>query len=133
MGNFSHKVRKASGNILNYESFMGDISKDLHRYAKDAVRKAGKHVKSKLKQKSTQKFGASSNITKGIGSKFLKTTSIVGVGPPAHAAHLIEFGTDDRFQKSGHPTGHIAPDPFVFPTYAEESPAVVAILSKEWF
>lgn len=131
--NFTKSTRKTSGNTLRYDGFMGGISKDLHKQAKRAITMASTHVMKKLKEKTTQKFGAGSNITKGVGKKMLKTTGIVGIGPPAQAAHLIEFGTDPRYKESGGYTGYIVPDPFVIPTYVEEVPAVEKILSKEWF
>ena len=126
-----------SGKNFKYESFMGDIIKDMNKAERQQRTKAAKHVKKKLKQKTTQKFSADSNITKGIGYKNLKRTSIVGVGPPAQAAHLIELGTDERYHKTGRQkgkyTGRIKADPFIFPVFREETNAVIQILSEEWF
>ena len=131
--NFKKSSRLASGNTLKYESFLGDIDKEINAIARKRRIIAGNHVKKKLRQVASQKFGASSNITKGIGSKQLKTSSVVGVGPPAQAAHLIEFGTDERYQRKGKYTGRIKKDPFVFPVYIAEAPEVERILSEEWF
>ena len=131
--NFKKNTRIASGRTLRYESFLGDIDKEINAIARKKRIKAGNHVKEKLRQAATQKFGADSNIVEGIGSKQLKTTSIVGVGPPAQAAHLIEFGTDERYQRKGKYTGKIKKDPFVFPVYIAETPEVERILSEEWF
>ena len=128
---YTNKKFKAK-NLL-YESFLADIDREMNKAARRQRTKAGKHVKKKLKQKTTQKFGADSNITKGIGLKNLKKTTIVGVGPPAQAAHLIEFGTDERYHESGKYTGRIKADPFMIPVYREESPVVQQILAKEWF
>jgi hypothetical protein len=112
---------------------MGDIDKEINKAMRRQRIKAGNHVKRKLRARCREKFGAESNITKGIGSKHLKTATIVGVGPPAQAAHLVEFGTDERYQKNGKHTGRIKKDPFVFPVYVEESGAVRKILEEEWF
>lgn len=125
--------RKFTGKTLRYESFLGDIDKEMRKAERRQRIKAGRHVKKKLKEKCTDKFGADSDITKGIGSKNLKTSTIVGIGPPGQAAHLVEFGTDERYQQSGKHTGRIIADPFVFPVYVAETPKVVSILREEWF
>lgn len=133
--------RISSGN-LKYESYLKDIDKEINKVSRRQRLKAGRYVKKKLREKSVQRFGADSNITKGIGSKNLKAVTIVGIGPPAQAAHLIEFGTDTRYHgqnskmnKGGKRwyTGHVKAKPFVEPTYRESAPRVQAILSEEWF
>lgn len=131
--NFKKSSRLSSGSTLRYEGFLGDIDKEINKIARQRRIIAGNHVKKELRKVCVQKFGVDSGITKGIGSKQLKNTSIVGVGPPAQAAHLIEFGTDERYQRKGKFTGRIKKDPFVFPVYVAEAPTVEKILSEEWF
>lgn len=126
-------------NKISYQSFMGSISKDMRRLEKEARSKAGTHVRKALRRVCSSLFGSDSNITKGVGKRDQKTVTLVGVGPPAQAAHLIEFGTEERFHSEdskfgpNHPTGKIDAKPFVVPTYEAEAPAVKEILSKEWF
>lgn len=35
--------------------------------------------------------------------------------PDSRLAHLIEFGTAERFHRDGHPTGHMTAQPFIRP------------------
>lgn len=118
---------------LKFDSFFNDIERDLERVAKDRRIKAAAHVKKKLRRKAKQKFGSGSDITKGVGHKHLKRVSLVGIGPPGHHAHFIEFGTDGRYTKDGKYKGFVKADPFVVPTYKEESDAVRRIMSEVWF
>ena len=122
-----------SSAAVKYKSFLGDVEKEMSKVEKRQRVKAANRVRKELRKVTALKFGAGSDITKGVGSRNMKNTSIVGVGPPAQAAHLIEFGTDERYQLSGKYTGRINPDPFVFPTYVKMVPEVRRILSEEWF
>ena len=132
-----YKNRRITGRSLKFESFMGDIDKELQRISRKRRTEAAAHVKKKLKQKTTQRFGAGSGITEGVGSKHMKSVSLVGIGPPGQHAHLIEFGTDDRYhlsgKRKGRYTGHINADPFVEPVYRAEASTVRKIMTKEWF
>jgi hypothetical protein len=83
----------------------------------------------------------SGNLVKGIlyVNDDKHHESKVGVGPPAHHAHLMEFGTQNRTvlnyrgvkgkQKN---VGRVLPHPFVQPTFEEEAGAVKEILSERW-
>lgn len=129
----AYRNRKISGKNLRFESYLGDIEKEMNKQEKKARAKAGRHVRKKLKVKAVQRFGIDSDITKGIGLKNLPRVTLVGVGPPAQAMHLIEFGTDARFTKSGKATGHVKAKPLIIPTLEEEAVTVGQILNKEWF
>jgi len=122
-------------NKIKFDSYFKDIEKELDKQERAKRFKATKYLKKKLKQKAVQRFGADSNITKGVLSKnkILPRESIVGLGDPAQHAHLIEFGTDNRFQKNGKGTGHVSADPFVFPLFNAEAGNVERILQEEWF
>lgn len=126
---------------LKYTSFLDEIEKDFKKEEKAARAVAAKHLRKKLKEKTVERFGTDSNITKGVRMQNLKHISLVGIGPPGYQAHLIEFGTDERYQKSGKPTGQITSrrkhgprnNAFVMPTFNEETKAIMEILSREWF
>ena len=118
---------------VSFHSYLKDIQRDLDKFERKARMKAARFLKKKLKEKTTSLFGASSNITKGINHKHTKFSSLVGFGPKAYAAHLIEFGTDSRFKKSGKGTGHIAANPWIFRTMESNSLAVMKILQEAWF
>ena len=118
---------------MKFNSYIKEINKELEKVERRQRGKAVKLLKKKLKQKATERFGSDSDITKGIGHISDKYESRVGVGPKAYAAHLIEFGTDSRFTKGGRSTGHIQAKPFVFPTFEENTQAVINIMQEVWF
>lgn len=113
-----------------FKSYVDEIKKDLEKEQKKKINKAAGYVQRKLKRKATQRFGKNSNITKGVARKTLKNAALVGIGPPGFAAHLVEFGTDERFTKKGDPKGHIKANPFVLPTFEEEASEVIKILER---
>ena len=123
---------------MKFNSYIKEINKELEKVERRQRGKAVKLLKNKLKQKATERFGSGSNITKGIGHISDKYESRVGVGPKAYHAHLIEFGTDTRFTTKGigsgeKGTGHIQAEPFVFPTFEENTQAVINIMQEVWF
>lgn len=118
---------------LSLETYGKDVIKEMRKAERRQRTKAARYMHKKLKQEAQSRFGAESDITKGVVYRHDKEASLVGMGPPAYAAHLIEFGTDSRYTKSGKPTGYIRADPFVFPTFDREAAATIQILSEAWF
>lgn len=123
---------------LDFKSNLKQIEKDMAAAEKRQRAKAARYLDDKLKEEATQRFGSSSEITKGVAHRNDKYSSRVGVGPDAYAAHLIEFGTDKRFTTKGigsgeKGTGFIAAKPFVFPTFDENSQQVINIMQEVWF
>lgn len=120
---------------LDFKSNLDAVNRKLEQAERRQRVRAAQHLKKALKATAVGRFGAESDITKGVGTqhKHADSESLVGMGPPAYAAHLIEFGTDLRYKSDGRATGRVAAMPFVFPTFARESAEVVAILSEEWF
>jgi len=75
----------------------------------------------------------------GVYHKNEKKRSLVGYGPDAYHAHLIEFGTDQRFVKNyrGKPgvrkgVGRMEKRPILQPVLESEAGAVKRILSETW-
>jgi HK97 gp10 family phage protein len=122
------------------KSYINQVIKDLETTEKKRLVEAARHVKAKLKEnvsKVHHKF--TGDLIKGIDYKPLDHAVLVGYGPPAYHAHLLEFGTVNRTVKNylGAPgvevkVGHIKPTPVIFPTFEEEAGAVENILSKQW-
>jgi hypothetical protein len=56
----------------------------------------------------------------------------VGFGPPAHHAHLMEFGTAHRVDRNGKDRGQVLPRPVLGPTFEQEADNVGQILSEKW-
>jgi len=135
---------------IKYQSFIKDVMRDIRKAEKANLRKAAIHVRDKIKQKLKVTAGKSlpgqppgkvtGNLIKGIRfafknpNTFKPTTDevFVGVGPPASHAHLLEFGTKVRTTKKGVSTGHVLPRPFLIPTFQEETPEVIKIMSGRW-
>jgi len=118
---------------MKFTSYLKDVEKEMQKAEKRQRAKAAKYLDEKLTETATARFGSDSDITQGIAHRNDKYQSKVGVGPKAYAAHLIEFGTDSRFTKLGKSTGHITANPFVFPTFDNESDAVMSIMQEAWF
>ena len=118
---------------LKFTSYVSKVQKEMEAAEKKQRAKAAKYLTDRLKDEASLKFGAGSSMVKGVGHRNDKDESRVGMGPPAYSAHLIEFGTDSRFTKSGKATGHIQAKPFIFPLFDREAGAVTQILQEEWF
>lgn len=116
-----------------YKSYFKEAAKKINDSAKRQREKANEHLVAKIKDKIAQMFGINSTLYKGVGYVDNKDQSFVGMGKPASRAHLIEFGTDDRYSKSGKYSGHVAPKPFLLPTFNEERKRIISILSERWF
>jgi HK97 gp10 family phage protein len=119
-------------NKFIYKSFIGDVFKDIKTIEKEALKAASKHVQKKMKEK-VKAIGIgkrTGNLLKGIKYDIRDSDSaFVGVGPPAYHAHLIEFGTLDRWTKKGTYKGKVTKKPFIIPTLEEESEAVRNIMA----
>lgn len=134
---------------IRYKSYIDNIIRDLDKAEAKQLRKAASHVARKMRKKVSVEFfddDASApgnppgrrtrNLRKGIGYTKGHHEFLVGVGPPAYHAHLLEFGTAERYQKTkkgnSRFVGLVEPRPFVFPTLDEETGAVKRILSESW-
>ncbi len=58
-----------------------------------------------------------------------KGRRVMYVGSTAPHAHLVEFGTGPRYQKSGRYTGIMTPDPFLRPAWDAHKDEVLATLA----
>ena len=105
------------GNIVKYQSFVKDVFKDIVAVEKEVLKDAAKHVQKKMKEK-VSKRGRSfpgappglktGNLKKGIKYDIRdRDNALVGLGPPAHHGHLLEFGTKIRTTKKGVNKGHL--------------------------
>ncbi len=125
-----------------------EIIKEMSISERRSLIAAGSYLKKKLKEKVSSK-GISlpgnppgrdkGDLIKGIDYQPIEHAVLVGVGPPAYHAHLLEFGTQLRTVKNyrGHEgvevsSGKIEPRPFLVPTFDEEVEEVEKILSENW-
>jgi HK97 gp10 family phage protein len=130
-------------------SYIKSVIADLEKAQEKVLDKAAAYLWGKLKDKVSKKGPSmpgeppgyqDKNLLKGI--KFVRNgegSRLVGVGPPASHAHLLEFGTGPRIVKNymGHPgvTKDVRPlkaRPFMAPTFAEEANNVADIISEKW-
>lgn len=133
---------------IEFKSFVKDISKDMDKAESRLRSKAARHLVKKMKSKikgTVSQPGqppgkVSGNLIKGIGYQNENANHItrVGVKPPAYYAHMLEFGTAERYVKikgsnKKRSVGRVAPRPFVLPTFEEEKEAVKEILNEKWF
>ncbi|MBN1604620.1 MAG: HK97 gp10 family phage protein [Chitinispirillaceae bacterium] len=130
---------------FKFTSYLKDVQRDLDKGEKRNRKKAAAHLVSKLKENLSKEYPAgtasppgaapglvSGDYKKGIGSKDIGNATLVGVGPPAYHAHLLEFGTEDRFTKDGTFRGRVEPRPVVYPTFEAEADEVKKILSEPY-
>jgi HK97 gp10 family phage protein len=121
---------------------IGRTIKDIDEAAKKRIRKAASVVRLALRKKIKEKFKKrTGNLLKGAVYDIRANGeyAVVGMAPPAHHAHLLEFGTHPRVVKnhlgkkgSAKEVGRIAETPFVFPTFEEQKENVETILSGTW-
>lgn len=137
---------------MMFSSFYSEIEKvikDIEKGEFNARKRAAQHLRKKMRQKVSSKTKSASgnppgrgtgNLRKGIIYVNGKERTKVGVGPPAQHAHLLEFGTEERYvkkingKKLSKPkyVGRVLPRPFVFPTFDEERTTVERIMSETW-
>lgn len=124
-----------------FKEVLGDIKKK----DKELRGKAAKHVKDKIAEKINHEQPSlpgeppgkvSGNLLKGLAVKNGAFSSVVGFKKPGFHALILEFGAVWRWvanhfgrNESGS-AGAMAPRPVLFPTMAEESATVKAILSE---
>src|SRR5690606_24660187 len=131
-------------NQVVIKSFAKQIEKDLKKARRVKLQKVGQHVRKairdKIKHKRISQPGEppgrfSGNLYKGIGYQVKPDDEevLVGAGPPAYHAHLLEFGTEQRtVEKTGKDAGRVEARPFLLPTFEEEKDEIERILSEEW-
>lgn len=124
-----------------YNSQIKKIEKELLDEQKTRIRDAAtylrKKVRSRLKKSNPSIPGQppkvrSGNLKKGIRYEARPDFAYIGAKGPAHHAHLLEFGTQQRKTKDGKNTGTVEARPFLFPTFVEEKEAVKEKLAGTW-
>lgn len=125
------------------------VIKGLEKSQERLLDQAAAYVKKRMKEKVNVRGGSSKpgdpprrdsgDLVKGIKTARRGDARLVGVGPPAQHAHLLEFGTAPRTVrnyagKSGvkKDVGRVVARPFMRPTFQETAPEVERILSKPW-
>lgn len=125
-----------------YKSWVPSVNKDLVKAEKRQIKKAAKHLVSKMKKKVNRRGHSQpgqppakkgGSLKKGIGYKAIGNDLVlIGYGPPAQHGHLMELGTKKRHTKTGKNTGKVDKRPVIIPTFKEEAGAVENILSERW-
>jgi HK97 gp10 family phage protein len=127
--------------MASLKSSLKMIEKEISIAERKLRNRAAIHVRDRIREKISgpgpSAAGSppgkhSGNLKKGIRIKDLGQETLVGAMAPAWHAHLLEFGTDERFLKSGKSVGGVKPRPFIFPTFEEEKSNVQQILSEAW-
>jgi len=127
---------------------VGDVEKQLQDLMKklgadkvepvllNAAKDLAKEMKSNLARVTDEKTG---NLKKAIGAKKLKRyldNPAAGAGikygyKGGNHAHLIEYGTAERFHKSGKSVGAIQPRPFVRPAWDTNKDRIINGIIEE--
>lgn len=128
---------------VSYTSFLKDIMGTIEYKEKNRVRVAAGFVKRKMRKvlntKKRSLPGDAPGLYRGKLRKGVQIAKIadyeyhVGFAPPAHHAHILEFGTRERVTKSGKKTGHVKPRPFFRPTMEASKGEVFNILNEKIF
>lgn len=95
------KYRKIAGraNVWELTSYVADVNREIQKGERRNRLKATRYITKKLKQEVKNKYGEG-NLYKGIDYVHYDDLSKFGFTKPAQHAHLIEFGTDERFVKN---------------------------------
>lgn len=137
---------------VTLNSYIKETIRDLQKAETRVRTKAARHLTKKMRAKVSDVYfegyasqpgeppgKKSGNLRKGIGYQNLNKQhrTKVGVGPPAFHAHMLEFGTQERFvpikgSAKKRKVGRVLPRPFVMPTFEEEQGTVKDILSEKW-
>lgn len=125
---------------MTLKLYINEVIRDLERAEKKRLLEAARHVVGKLKENTRKQWKRhTGNLQKGIGHKELPHAVLVGYGPPAFHAHLLELGTQHRVVKNylGAPgvevkVGRIKARPVIFPTFEQETAEVERIISIPW-
>lgn len=98
-----------NGNVeLHLEDYSKEIQKSIKKGIRDGYRKAANNAKKDMKSAiKSEGHVVSGKYLKSIGYQIKQQTDGYGViiGSKykiSHVSHLIELGTKNRFQKSGH-------------------------------
>lgn len=121
-------------NKVKLTSYIPDVQRDIKKGEKRALTKAAAHVRKAIHRKidSVGIKKRSGRLKKGVVYSVSEHGALVGFGPKAYHAHLIEFGTKSRETKKGKKTGHVRPTPILGPVMEEEANAVMEILTDRF-
>lgn len=122
---------------FSFISLFDEVNRELYKGEKRNRARAVSHVARKLRQEIKERYGKG-NLYKGVGTVNEEIESRVGYKHPAQHAHLIEFGTDQRFVQNWMKTGKskdvgmMKKRPLFVPILERETPKVKQILSTPW-
>jgi len=126
----------------SFKSYVKQINNEIDAVARGRTKEASVYlvgkIKDKLKDKRRSQIGQppgkrSGDLLRGIKYNITgNETALVGVGPPAQHAHLLEFGTQERHTKSGKYTGRVLRRPFLLSTFLEESDNIRKMMGISW-
>jgi len=137
-----------------FKSYLNEVQREIDKACSEKTKKAAKLLTEKLKEKVSKNLpygqhskagqppaSISENLMTGITSANSRHESKVGFARPAYHAHLMEFGTDPRYQKTynGKPlatpkeVGRVDARPFFGVTIRENAEEVGKILAEPIF
>lgn len=119
-------------------SYVDRFEKKMWEADKKARLKAVKYLKVKLRQLIKNKWGKG-DLYKGVDYYNGRRISKIGFHKPAYHAHLLEFGTDERFVMNfkGHEAliksvGRMEKQEFFKPFLNDEKNNVIEIINYQW-
>jgi hypothetical protein len=132
------KRRINKPNAFKFKSYYDEINKEIDKGELRNRKKAVRYVARKLKLQVKRNFGKG-NLYEGVGYEDGTIESKVGYKAPAQHAHLVEFGTDERFIRNykGQPgaivsAGTMPKIPTLLPVIEQQKDKVTEILSEPW-
>ncbi len=130
---------------FSYKSALPKVLKALDTGSTKNLRVAANHVRRKMRAKVGDQWAPSkgprpgeppanrtNRLRKGIKTAFDPKKHESFVGTTAPHSHLLEFGTVDRFKKSGAASGEQKERPFFIPTFREETDEVIKIMETPY-
>jgi hypothetical protein len=131
-------TKKITSNFIKF--YRNDkVASDMKKFELRNRKKAVRYFIKRLKAVVRKRYGKESDLFKGIGFIHRKKYSKAGFGRPAYHAHLIEFGTDERFVQNymGNvgqikDVGKIKKNPILSPVINSTKDKIIDILSEPW-
>lgn len=136
----------ARANEFAFKSFVKSVEREIDKAERKKIQHAAKHMQKKIRDKiKTKRLSqpgeppgrVSGNLHKGIRYQITKEGgeygALVGAGPPAYHAHLLEFGTEHRtVEETGKDAGRVVARPFLLPTFDEEKEYIKLMMMERW-
>ena len=123
-------------NTFKLESFGKEFEKELNKGERRQRMKAVKVFKDAVEQEILANLDRDGHLLKGLTQTDYTHATLVGIGPPAYHALIVELGSYvsgvRKSKKTGKESGVMPAKPFFLPAFRKALPEMQKILQEEW-